>query len=135
MNTRDLIIETLKNGSTEDKAAMIRACEESVMEYALKEIKDLLDAFNEIDQTKLTCDEDTKTKFYRLYAKLNAIKLIGGDYNNIEIRLVRGKTIVRGAMGVVSHFSANNKRACQINLWSGMPKFSTDSKDLDTEEY
>jgi hypothetical protein len=136
MSTKNLIVETFSSDSDsdKDKEAMIKACEESVLEYALKDITSLLAAFDEVDQGKLV--GEVKKRFINLYAKLQAIVLIGSStYENIDIQESRGLAYTRElGTGAVKNAIPNGKKACQIAMWSGMEEFSIDSRKMCTEE-
>jgi len=135
VNTKNLIIETFSSDSDIDKEAMIKACEESVLEYALKDITSLLATFDEVDQSKLV--GETKKRFVNLYAKLQAIVLIGSStYESISIQESRGLKYNREpGTGITKDAVPNGKKACQIAMWSGMDEFDMDSKKMCTENY
>jgi hypothetical protein len=133
MNTRDLIIQAFNGESGEKQEAMLKACEDTVIEYALTDISDLLKAFGEIDQGKL--DGKAKEKFTNIYAKLKAIYIIGVCmYDDINIEQSQGFEYKRElSTGFIKSISPNGKGACQISMWSGTDKIELDSKRLVTE--
>ena len=131
MDTRELILQTFSGETEGDKGTMLRACEESVMEYALRDMKELLSVFQEIDATKL--DEVSKNRFDLLYSRIFAIVTIGSsEYDSIHVQQSRGLEY-RRAGGVVIDIVPNGKKACQVSMWSGMSKFTIDPKEMATE--
>lgn len=133
MNTRDLIIQAFNGEPGEKQEAMLKACEDTVIEYALTDISELLKAFGEIDQGKLS--GETKKKFSNIYAKLKAIYITGVcTYDNISIEQSQGFEYKRElSTGIVKSITPNGKGACQISMWSGTDKIELDSKKLVTE--
>jgi hypothetical protein len=131
METRELILQTFNGEPGREKDTMLRACEESVMEYALKDMKELLGIFKEIDVTKL--DEESTNRFNLLYSRIFAIVTIGScEYDNIHVQNSRGLEY-RRISGAVVDIVPNGKKACQVSMWSGMDKFTIDPKEMTTE--
>ena len=132
MNIRDMILEALNGDSEEHKVAMLEAADKTIMEYATRDMSELLDVLKKVDIDKL--DGELRKKFVNILGRIIAIELIGSStYDNISISESQGVEIIRDFVtGIAKEIKHNEKKSCQISLWSGMGTFEIDPKKMET---
>jgi hypothetical protein len=126
MKTRDVIAGALNAGSPEEQEAMLKVCEESLVEYALADLSELLDLFREIDINKLS--DAAKKRFTYVAQKIKAMILIGkSSHKNIDISEIRD---IRYQDGNLNAGAAS----VVIKLSSESPKLDIGPDDLKSSE-
>ncbi len=74
MNTKELIEEILKSGTLREKKAVLKACNDSVLEYAAREFNELYDSLSSIDRVAL--EPEIRSELDSIMRKITAVKEI-----------------------------------------------------------
>jgi hypothetical protein len=112
-NTYDMIKEKLQNGTDEEKDAMLQASEESLAQFAQKELSSLLQPLTEVDQGLLS--DEHNERLIKILVKLRAMRLIASEsYSNICVQQRLGLTLVREFGAGDTDYTG--KVSCQITL-------------------